>query len=189
MPISARRLHRAIDQLSYWSGKAFAWLIVALTFVVSLEVFKRYILNAPTAWIFDFNNMLYGTLFMMCGAYTLALGPRGSRTSRRSTWSRRSSEAASTWTKSRAGPHRRGRTRSTRPPATAPWWSTRTRERSVTRPDDAGAHRGRHHDGLPHRVHADGPGDDLRLHRLLAPGRTLVRQPDLRPDRAADVPG
>jgi TRAP-type mannitol/chloroaromatic compound transport system permease small subunit len=40
----------------------------------TIEVFKRYILNAPTAWIFDFNNMLYGTLFMMCGAYTLAQG-------------------------------------------------------------------------------------------------------------------
>jgi TRAP-type mannitol/chloroaromatic compound transport system permease small subunit len=65
---------RAIDRVSYWSGKAAAWLIVALTFVVSIEVFKRYILNAPTAWIFDFNNMLYGTLFMMCGAYTLAAG-------------------------------------------------------------------------------------------------------------------
>src|SRR5436853_6972737 len=74
MPISARRLLRAIDQLSYWVGKAFAWLILALTFVVSIEVLKRYILNAPTAWIFDFNNMLYGTLFMMCGAYTLAAG-------------------------------------------------------------------------------------------------------------------
>jgi TRAP-type mannitol/chloroaromatic compound transport system permease small subunit len=46
---------------------------VALTLVVSVEVFKRYILNAPTAWIFDLNNMLYGKLFMMCGAYTLAL--------------------------------------------------------------------------------------------------------------------
>ena len=67
-------LIRAADRVSYWSGKAFAWLIVALAFVVSLEVFKRYILNAPTSWIFDFNNMLYGTLFMMCGAYTLALG-------------------------------------------------------------------------------------------------------------------
>lgn len=64
--------HR-VDQLSYWVGKAFAWLILALTVVVSIEVFKRYILNAPTAWIFDLNNMLYGTLFMMCGAYTLAL--------------------------------------------------------------------------------------------------------------------
>jgi len=64
---------RAIDRVSYWSGKAFAWLIVAATFVISIEVFKRYILNAPTAWIFDLNSMLYGTLFMMTGAYTLAL--------------------------------------------------------------------------------------------------------------------
>ena len=72
LSMSAQRLLRAIDQISTWSGKAFAWLIVALTLVVSIEVFKRYILNAPTAWIFDLNNMLYGTLFMMCGAYTLA---------------------------------------------------------------------------------------------------------------------
>ncbi len=71
--MNAQRLLRAIDQASYWSGKTFAWLITALTFVVSVEVFKRYILNAPTAWIFDLNSMLYGTLFMMTGAYTLAL--------------------------------------------------------------------------------------------------------------------
>src|SRR5499426_4838720 len=73
-PMNGQRLIGTIDQISYWSGKAAAWLIVALTFVVSIEVFKRYILNAPTAWIFDFNNMLYGTLFMLCGAYALALG-------------------------------------------------------------------------------------------------------------------
>jgi TRAP-type mannitol/chloroaromatic compound transport system permease small subunit len=70
--MNAQPLLNAIDRVSYWSGKTFAWLIVALTFVVSIEVFKRYILNAPTAWIFDLNSMLYGTLFMMCGAYTLA---------------------------------------------------------------------------------------------------------------------
>jgi TRAP-type mannitol/chloroaromatic compound transport system permease small subunit len=40
--------------------------------LVCAEVFKRYILNMPTAWIFDASNMFYGTLFMMCGAYTLA---------------------------------------------------------------------------------------------------------------------
>src|SRR6266511_6403660 len=72
VPMNARTVLRTIDQISYWSGKAFAWLIVALTFVVSIEVFKRYILNAPTAWIFDLDNMLYGTLFMLAGAYTLA---------------------------------------------------------------------------------------------------------------------
>jgi TRAP-type mannitol/chloroaromatic compound transport system permease small subunit len=41
--------------------------------VVSIEVFAVH-LNAPTAWIFDLDSMLYGTLFMMCGAYTLAAG-------------------------------------------------------------------------------------------------------------------
>ncbi len=61
-----------IDEISTWIGKAFAWLIVVLMTVVCVEVFKRYILNAPTAWIFDFSNMLYGTLFMLCGAYALA---------------------------------------------------------------------------------------------------------------------
>jgi TRAP-type mannitol/chloroaromatic compound transport system permease small subunit len=60
------------DHISTWAGKTVAWLIMALMFAVCIEVFKRYILNAPTAWMFDLNNMLYGTLFMMCGAYTLA---------------------------------------------------------------------------------------------------------------------
>ena len=63
-----------IDGISTWVGKAFAWLVVLLMCVVCLEVVKRYALNAPTAWIFDAENMMYGTLFMMCGAYTLAAG-------------------------------------------------------------------------------------------------------------------
>jgi TRAP-type mannitol/chloroaromatic compound transport system permease small subunit len=73
-PVSAQRLSRTVDLFSYWTGKASAWLILVLTFVVSIEVFKRYILNSPTSWIFDLDNMLYGTLFMMCGAYALAAG-------------------------------------------------------------------------------------------------------------------
>ncbi len=61
-----------IDGISTWIGKAAAWLIFLLMLVVCLEVFKRYALNAPTAWIFEGSNMLYGTAFMLCGAYTLA---------------------------------------------------------------------------------------------------------------------
>ena len=64
-------LHSA-DHISTWVGKAFSWLIVVLMLLVVAEVFKRYALNAPTAWVFDASNMLYGTLFMMGGAYTLA---------------------------------------------------------------------------------------------------------------------
>jgi TRAP-type mannitol/chloroaromatic compound transport system permease small subunit len=71
-PMNVQRFLHTIDAISTWAGKAAAWLIIMLTGVVCIEVFKRYVLNTPTAWIFDFNNMLYGTLFMMAGAYALA---------------------------------------------------------------------------------------------------------------------
>lgn len=66
------RLIAYADRLNTFVGQAFAWLVCVLMLVISVEVFKRYVLNAPTAWIFDLDAMLYGTLFMMCGAYTLA---------------------------------------------------------------------------------------------------------------------
>jgi TRAP-type mannitol/chloroaromatic compound transport system permease small subunit len=66
------RILLAIDAISTWVGKAFAWTIVVLTFAISYEVFARYVLLAPTEWAFDASYMLYGTLFMMAGAYTLS---------------------------------------------------------------------------------------------------------------------
>ena len=56
-----------------WIGKAFGWLILVLTLGVSYEVFVRYVLAAPTGWSFDVSYMMYGALFMMCGAYTLSV--------------------------------------------------------------------------------------------------------------------
>jgi TRAP-type mannitol/chloroaromatic compound transport system permease small subunit len=61
-----------IDSLSTWVGKAFAWLILLLTFGVSYEVFVRYVLNRPTTWAFDVSYITYGALFLMAGAYTLS---------------------------------------------------------------------------------------------------------------------
>jgi TRAP-type mannitol/chloroaromatic compound transport system permease small subunit len=61
-----------VDKLSTWVGHAFSWLIVVLTLQVSWEVFARYVLDDPHAWAFDAMIILYGTLFMMAGAYTLA---------------------------------------------------------------------------------------------------------------------
>lgn len=61
-----------IDKVSSWVGQAFSWLIVALTFLISWEVFSRYVLNHPNPWSFDLMIMMYGTAFMMAGAYTLA---------------------------------------------------------------------------------------------------------------------
>src|SRR6187402_1236988 len=70
--MNAQRLLHTIDGISTWFGKTAAWLIIGLMLLVCAEVFKRYILNMPTAWIFDAENMLYGSLFMLGGAYTLA---------------------------------------------------------------------------------------------------------------------
>ena len=70
--MNVQRLLHTADRFSTLVGKAAAWLIIVLMIVVCTEVFKRYALNAPTAFIYDINNMLYGTLFMLGGAYTLA---------------------------------------------------------------------------------------------------------------------
>src|SRR5688572_30824613 len=61
-----------VDRMSTWIGQAFSWFIVALTLQVSWEVFSRYVLDAPHSWAFDVMIIMYGTLFMMAGAYTLA---------------------------------------------------------------------------------------------------------------------
>ena len=61
-----------VDKISTRVGQAFSFLILALTLHVSWEVFSRYVLDSPRAWAFDAMIMMYGTLFMMAGAYTLA---------------------------------------------------------------------------------------------------------------------
>ncbi|NEK17916.1 TRAP transporter small permease subunit [Rhizobium leguminosarum] len=60
------------DDLSAWFGKVFAWGILIMAFGVGYEVVARYLFRAPTPWAFDLSYMLYGTIFMMAGAYTLS---------------------------------------------------------------------------------------------------------------------
>lgn len=66
-----RRTIFVIDTMTAWAGKAFSWCILILTFGVGYEVFVRYLLRNPTTWAFDLSYMMYGTLFMMAGAYAL----------------------------------------------------------------------------------------------------------------------
>ena len=67
-----QKLLLTIDKISTVVGQAFSWLIVVLTLMITWEVFSRYALDAPHSWAFDVMIILYGTLFMMAGAYTLA---------------------------------------------------------------------------------------------------------------------
>jgi TRAP-type mannitol/chloroaromatic compound transport system permease small subunit len=61
-----------IDRISTVIGQTFSWFIGALTLMISWEVFSRYVLDAPHPWAFDVMIMMYGTVFMMAGAYTLS---------------------------------------------------------------------------------------------------------------------
>lgn len=67
-----QKLLLAVDRLSTAVGKAFAWLIVALTVLITWEVLSRKLLSSSHPWTFDAQIMMYGVLFMMAGAYTLA---------------------------------------------------------------------------------------------------------------------
>ena len=67
-----QKLLLAIDRISTWVGQVFSWLILLLTLMIAWEVFSRYALDNPHPWAFDVMSMMYGSLFMMAGAYTLS---------------------------------------------------------------------------------------------------------------------
>jgi len=67
-----QNLFLTVDKVSTFIGHCFSWLVIGLTALIGFEEFSRYVLNSPHAWAFDAQIMMYGTMFMMAGAYTLA---------------------------------------------------------------------------------------------------------------------
>ncbi len=61
-----------IDRLSTLVGQIGAWAILLLTAVIVYDVTARRFFRAPTDWGYDASYMLYGTLFMLAGAYALS---------------------------------------------------------------------------------------------------------------------
>ena len=68
-----RGVIKTLDEISIWSGKFFAWLIIPMVLCLVYEVFARYLFNAPTLWAYDMTYMLYGSHFMLGAAFTLAM--------------------------------------------------------------------------------------------------------------------
>jgi len=67
-----QKLFLFVDKVSTRVGHFFSWLIMALTLMITWEVFSRYALDHPHPWAFDAMIMMYGSMFMMAGAYTLS---------------------------------------------------------------------------------------------------------------------
>ena len=61
-----------IDGLSRWIGRAAAFLILPLVFVIMYEVVSRYLFNAPTRWSNEITQYLLTAVVMLGGAYCLA---------------------------------------------------------------------------------------------------------------------
>jgi TRAP-type mannitol/chloroaromatic compound transport system permease small subunit len=62
---------KVIDQISEWAGKTVSWLLLVLIFTVAYDLFARRLTGRATDWAFDINYMIYGTNFMIAGAYAL----------------------------------------------------------------------------------------------------------------------
>ena len=62
-----------IDRINLRVGRIFAWLFLPLVYVLVHEIIATKVFAKPTDWAFDASYMLYGTIFMMGAAYTLAI--------------------------------------------------------------------------------------------------------------------
>jgi TRAP-type mannitol/chloroaromatic compound transport system permease small subunit len=69
---AVQRLLLGIDRLSTRIGQLGSWTILLLTGVIVYDVTARRFFRAPTDWGYDAAYMLYGTLFMLAGAYALS---------------------------------------------------------------------------------------------------------------------
>jgi TRAP-type mannitol/chloroaromatic compound transport system permease small subunit len=65
---------RGIDGITKWTAYLFTLLVIPLVVANVVEVFMRYVMNAPTSWALDVTTMSFGALFMLGAAYTLLKG-------------------------------------------------------------------------------------------------------------------
>lgn len=64
-------LLRSIDSISDWSGKVCSFSLYAGMLILVLEVISRYLFNAPTVWAHGYTQRIFGSYFVLIGAYTL----------------------------------------------------------------------------------------------------------------------
>jgi TRAP-type mannitol/chloroaromatic compound transport system permease small subunit len=63
-----------IDGITVYTGYVFTLLVIPLVVANVVEVFMRYVMNAPTSWALDVTTMSFGALFMLGAAYALLKG-------------------------------------------------------------------------------------------------------------------
>jgi TRAP-type mannitol/chloroaromatic compound transport system permease small subunit len=62
---------RFINQLSLWSGRVGALVVLPLVLAMVYEVLSRYLFAAPTQWAFELSYMMMGTIFLLGLSYAV----------------------------------------------------------------------------------------------------------------------
>jgi TRAP-type mannitol/chloroaromatic compound transport system permease small subunit len=69
-----RKFFKTVNGISEWSGKIVSYLVYVGIIVLAIEVFARYFFNAPTVWAHGYSQRIFGSYFILVGAYTLLKG-------------------------------------------------------------------------------------------------------------------
>jgi TRAP-type mannitol/chloroaromatic compound transport system permease small subunit len=64
------RFTKTVEAISQHSGKWVSWVIYVGIIFLSLEVVLRYVFNSPTVWAHGYTQRLFGSYFVLIGAYT-----------------------------------------------------------------------------------------------------------------------
>jgi len=66
-----KRLIAAIEFISEWSGRAVAWLVLAMVLVIAYDVAMRYVFHTGSVALQELEWHLFALLFLFGAAYTL----------------------------------------------------------------------------------------------------------------------
>ena len=68
------KVFQTIESISEWSGKIFSFVIYGGIAMLVFEVIARYFFNSPTVWAHGYTQRIFGSYFVMIGAFTLIKG-------------------------------------------------------------------------------------------------------------------
>jgi TRAP-type mannitol/chloroaromatic compound transport system permease small subunit len=61
----------AVDRTNEWVGRIIAWWMIPMIFIMTFEVFMRYVWKDPTEWGTEFVTFLFAGYILLGGGYAL----------------------------------------------------------------------------------------------------------------------
>jgi TRAP-type mannitol/chloroaromatic compound transport system permease small subunit len=62
---------RTVDTINDWVGRAVSLFVLLIFFLLMMEVFARYLFNAPSVWANELSQMIFGAYVVLSGGHIL----------------------------------------------------------------------------------------------------------------------